>query len=344
MSLSSNHYYTKTLDYLNNFEREDVRYTIFKWFCAIYVWNYKVYKSISTIFDKKTYKEPLDPRWINLLQIEYGSLGYKNTDSYHMFDTMDKDTMMSYYTTYIETQKHRQEQSDTLYIPETLFMMKMDNQYICHGCNEPKVVALTCEKSNVEFLYVDYNHPKMEESIELHVPESFYICGNVLLSCAFVLRLLEMQPMDYVYDDKYFLNVLDHNMEKVQLTMHNYIELSEDAYKVKKNNYIARHLENELLQKEIDDCEITLFPIVVIQMVRFLEKFSFLFQFLVFISSFIPWKKQRIQPCESDPDESDPDESDPDESELGKKSDTDESETGKSENSQSFEIIDNKHI
>ena len=68
-------------------------------------------------------------------------------------------------------------------------------------------------------------------------------------------------------------------------------------------------------------------------MVQFLEKFSFLFQFMVFISSFIPWKKQRIQPCESDPDES----------ETGE-SETGESETGESENSQSFEIIDNKHI
>lgn len=383
--------YIKTFHLLGDFLGEDIQYTMFKWFCAVYVWNYKLYKSVRTLFEKRIYQEPFDPHWINLLQMEYGSFGYKNVDTYDIFDTLKAETLSEYYDTYKTTQQQRQRENNFLYIPETLFIVKMGDRYICQSWNPEKIdvsstniteaetdiepatepttepttepatepatdtinsnITLICEPSEIEFLYIEYNHPNMKESIELSIPESFYVCGNQLLSCAFVLRLLEKQPVAYIFDDKYFLNVLDQNIDRIQLTMHNYIELSKTTYKLKKNDFISRHLEHETLQKEIEESELTFFPVGYIQVVEFLQKFSGLFYFLLFVSSLLPQKKtiRRIINDEyvSDSEESEVDhESMP---ELNSTSDHDSDDEQKQESddsseTQSFEIIDNKNI
>mgnify|MGYP001045650346 CR=1 FL=1 len=344
--------YIKTLDHLGRLVGGDVQYAMIKWFCAIYVWNYKLYKSIRTLFEKRTYQEPFDPHWINLLQMEYGSFGYKNVDTYHIFETLDTDTLIKFYNTYSTTQQQRQQQRESLYIPETLFIVKSGDRYICQGWNSEKMdsssttgaattttISPKYETSEVEFLYVEYNHPNMKDSIELNIPESFYVCENQLLSCAFVLRLLEKQSATYVYDDKYFLNVLDQNMDRIQMTMHNYIELSKTAYKLKKNDFISRHLEHETLQKEMEESELSFFPMGYMQIVHFLEKYSGLFYFLLFLCSLLPIKKQNKQIINEEHV------SDSEESELDHDSDHEQKqESDDSLETQSFEIIDNKNI
>ena len=131
--------YIKTFHLLGDFLGEDIQYTMFKWFCAVYVWNYKLYKSVRTLFEKRIYQEPFDPHWINLLQMEYGSFGYKNVDTYDIFDTLKAETLSEYYDTYKTTQQQRQRENNFLYIPETLFIVKMGDRYICQSWNPEKI-------------------------------------------------------------------------------------------------------------------------------------------------------------------------------------------------------------
>lgn len=95
------------------------------------------------------------------------------------------------------------------------------------------------QKSHVEFFVVQYMHPHMKQPIHLHVPQNMMYVGNALFRPAFVLWLLEQEPVsvDYVFDEHYVLTVMDHNIEERHFSSDQYIVLGTDDYEVNRISY-----------------------------------------------------------------------------------------------------------
>lgn len=85
--------------------------------------------------------------------------------------------------------------------------------------------------SNIEFLFIEYTHPKMNHTIELNVPKSFMICDNEIFSIGFIFYLLEKQNTTFIFDLDYHINILDSNVQKIELTSNDYLLLKENTYK-----------------------------------------------------------------------------------------------------------------
>ena len=91
-------------------------------------------------------------------------------------------------------------------------------------------------RSNVEFFVVQYMNDGMKTAVQLHIPSQMMYVGNVLFRPAFVLWLLEQEPLitEYVFDRNYVLTIMDQNIEEIHLSSEQYLVLGEDDYMVKK--------------------------------------------------------------------------------------------------------------
>lgn len=295
MFINPNHYrFIHNL--VPDMEQEDAGYFLFKCFCAIYAWNYKLYKRIRSYFDRPLYMEPFEPYWINYLSMEKTPTGYVNQDLYHMFRYLDVEKIQSHYQMFYD----QMVQDKYNQIPETLFLVKSDVQYISRTWNVNKPyndLTIPCKSCNFDFLYIEYNHPSMNHTIELTIPEPFYTVDNEICSCAFFLRLLEKQSQSYVFDSKYFVTILDHNMERITLTMHHYIRLQKDRYTIETNDFMTEHLEYENAQEEMVGYEHTFFPMVYTEWLGHLSRFVCVIHFLSILGNLFvtQGKKQRVK-------------------------------------------------
>ena len=90
----------------------------------------------------------------------------------------------------------------------------------------------TSDKSTAHFFTIEYTHSKMEESVELHLSNSWYIVGNELFSPSFVLRALEHQIKPFYFDELYKIKIMDNNFQIIEFGSDKYIKLSYDGYDI----------------------------------------------------------------------------------------------------------------
>jgi hypothetical protein len=97
----------------------------------------------------------------------------------------------------------------------------------------------TMEKSNVDFIMVEYGHPSRKGLVLMQLPDSVYMVGNEILSKAFVLRYLNHSclPSTWVFDEDYFIRIIDHNADSLEIRSHQYIVLEKDGYRVMEDEY-----------------------------------------------------------------------------------------------------------
>ena len=97
----------------------------------------------------------------------------------------------------------------------------------------------TMDKSNIDFILVEYGHPKMKGLIQIQLPDSVYMVGNEILSKAFVLRHLNHSciPNTWYFDEDYIVRIIDHNADSLEIRSHQYIVLEKDGYKVMDDDY-----------------------------------------------------------------------------------------------------------
>lgn len=107
-----------------------------------------------------------------------------------------------------------------------LYVVLMRNKY-------PNIYNKKYKLSKVNFLYVEYKHPRMNKSILLHIPRSMYVIGNHILSQVFVWRCLQYQKEYYVFDEKYVINIFDDQCKKTELHSNEYILLNDTHYSIK---------------------------------------------------------------------------------------------------------------
>ena len=88
--------------------------------------------------------------------------------------------------------------------------------------------------SNVRFYSIEYTNPMLETSIQLQLPQKFYMVGTQLLSAVFIARLLEYTiGENNIFNMDYKLNIMDDNIQSFSLLSDQYIELYEGEYKIK---------------------------------------------------------------------------------------------------------------
>ena len=88
--------------------------------------------------------------------------------------------------------------------------------------------------SNVRFYSIEYTNPMMETSIQLQLPQNYYMVGTQLLSSVFIARLLNYTiGENNIFNMDYKLNIMDDNIQLFSLLSNQYIELYENEYKIK---------------------------------------------------------------------------------------------------------------
>lgn len=91
---------------------------------------------------------------------------------------------------------------------------------------------LTPKISSVSFLDVQYHHPEMKESIILEIPKEWCCIGNQMFSPIFVLRMLYYQPLPFVFDMRYTLEIMDSCLNILPLNSNQMLDLKESSYEV----------------------------------------------------------------------------------------------------------------
>jgi hypothetical protein len=97
----------------------------------------------------------------------------------------------------------------------------------------------TMDKSSIDFILVEYGHPKMKGLMQLQLPDSIYMVGNEILSKAFVLRYLNhsCMPNTWYFDEDYIVRIIDHNADSLEIGSGQYIVLEKDGYRVVEDEY-----------------------------------------------------------------------------------------------------------
>lgn len=209
-------------------------------------------KPLESVVDKFLKHEPEETQWVQLYSLTACSFisdfgiemqSYDSNDTYlcpmtNRFDVFIQNEYDLYLNYSFKTPKYNYEFEQIPEIIETLFVVRQDDKYVFRSrvfrshvfrsrvqqglINEMITIP---EKSNIQFVIVEYKHPKMMNQIELKIPESFYLVNNEILSPAFIQRMLEFQRSYYVFDDDYEVVLIDDNMESQKLSWRDYIKI-----------------------------------------------------------------------------------------------------------------------
>ena len=85
-------------------------------------------------------------------------------------------------------------------------------------------------KSRKHFLSIEYTHPDMPERLVVEMDPAVYLVGNEILSSRFILRYLQYQSKDYVFDDRYVLDIMDSKIKMLTLKAGEYILIGNTEY------------------------------------------------------------------------------------------------------------------
>jgi hypothetical protein len=96
----------------------------------------------------------------------------------------------------------------------------------------------------VKFIAIEYKHPMMKDSIPIELDRSWFLCGNELLSDAFVRRWLDYQSTPVYYDETYTITLIDNNMNILKLDNTQWIVLEKDTYRIVKRDIDACDTES----------------------------------------------------------------------------------------------------
>ena len=173
--------------------------------------------------------EPMAESWVSISSIK------SNSD--HLYDS-NEESLETRLETYIETYNiYRSILVLDVKNKDSITTMKYNERYIHRICNKNFSETLEIsidelELSSTRFLSIEYTHPNMKTPIILSIDKGHYVNNNEVLSPVFILRLLEYQSHNYVFDMNYILKIMDNNINMFELTYDKYILLTTDSYRI----------------------------------------------------------------------------------------------------------------
>ena len=205
------------------------QFTVFlmmHWYRMFLVWCHKkCIQPIENALQKYNKHEPIDAQWIQIYCmanayclndigieeeyfVSYNKYIFPYTTNFlrfieHQYDFFIKSPIkIAYDASYFQEPQ----------VTESLFIVKNDTQMIIKSYPIYKKIKKTeweeyPKMSNIEFIFIEYTHPRMIKSIELIIPKSIYSTGNEILSCAFIMKQLELTNCYYIFDEDYVIRL-----------------------------------------------------------------------------------------------------------------------------------------
>jgi hypothetical protein len=170
--------------------------------------------------------EPDDPSWVGIFSLIKQNIKYDLVETYEDYPKDINQRHIDFCNHYIDFLSSPR-------IKEHLLIAKHDDTYYCRTYLPSLTDSETTGLSDVEFIYIEYSHPKMQKPVELRIPSGMWCIGNELFTPAFVFRLLLAQPYYYIFDLDYSLKIVDHNIIEITLSSQNYIILEKEGYIIK---------------------------------------------------------------------------------------------------------------
>jgi len=115
-----------------------------------------------------------------------------------------------------------------------LIIMKIKHFYISRvgESSGSEFQEISFEHTPKFFLSIEYTHPEMDSTVYLDIDSGFFLQKNEILSMPFVKRLLEHQPRQYIFDDRYKLKILNWYMSTVVMDANDYMLLDKNDYQI----------------------------------------------------------------------------------------------------------------
>jgi hypothetical protein len=116
--------------------------------------------------------------------------------------------------------------------PGDLIIYHTPNYVICSQYN--RIYNKIPINSNIRFLSIEYCHPGIDEPIQLVLEKDWCIVSNEIFTYTHVFRMLQYQVSEeeYIFDERYFLKLIDSNINILEITSGQYIRLESDDYTV----------------------------------------------------------------------------------------------------------------
>lgn len=127
-------------------------------------------------------------------------------------------------------------------VTEVLLIRKFEKFYICkHSKAKERSTEYlklaqrlqTPSPSSVRFFIIEYIHPGLISPLAIHLPASYYIIGNHILSDMFIKRYLAYNYGSLcIFNSEYTLTIVDNNYKIVSMKQNMSIEINENYYKI----------------------------------------------------------------------------------------------------------------
>ena len=214
-----------------------------RWFNAVFV------KPLESIYDQYKPMEPTGHEWIQLYcltkQHPFNEFGW-NLSSYDHFEK----TLYSHvdnFSAFLQKEHEIIVENPIVRLPyqyefecqanlvELLFIVRKGDDYAIRNYSglkprEKETWEPFPNRSSFEFLFVEYYHPHMKETIELTIPDGLYLVKNELFTPAHIHRILYYTDRYFVFDLHYEIRFMDQNMEQHVLKSNEYLVITEDGY------------------------------------------------------------------------------------------------------------------
>ena len=200
---------------------------LFNIYVDLYIW---IHKQGFMHSSNVKYIEPSHKEWICISSLFFNH-------SYDICNTLIEDykDIETEYKDYCGKTKNIYP-FDTYEVREHLFVSKKNDTYFIRtffpGYKPSGIIDIIQPRSNIEFIFMEYTHPKMTYTIELQIPNSMWIIGNELFTPAFILRLLQQQSTYYYFDLDYKINIMDHEIKNTIISYQSYIVLGKNNYSI----------------------------------------------------------------------------------------------------------------
>ena len=223
---------------------------VFHWYQKMLRWFNTIFvKPLEAIYDQYKPIEPIGHEWIQLYcltkQHPFNEFGW-NLSSYDHFDK----TLYSHvdnFSAFLQKEHEIIVENPIIKLPyqyefecqanlvELLFVVKKGDDCAIRNYSglkprEKETWEPFPKRSSFEFLFVEYYHPNMKETIELTIDPGKYLVNNELFTPAHIHRELYYTDRYFVFDLHYEIRFMDQNMEEQILRSNEYLVITEDGY------------------------------------------------------------------------------------------------------------------
>ena len=119
---------------------------------------------------------------------------------------------------------------------QSMIVLCIENAYYFRVVfNQPtpyNIISFSQTPCREYFITIEYKHPKQENPIDIVLGMNVFFEYNEILSCCFIHRYLEYQPIKYYFDMDYTLEIMDTDINTITLKSNQYIRLGKMNYDV----------------------------------------------------------------------------------------------------------------